>query len=76
MDMGMEPKLLIPGVQHGEEADFRAEMSRIASDFEKCFRTGAEWQTVDDFLILQSQCRERLRKCEDHVDIARAASDP
>ena len=53
MDMGMEPELLIPGVQHGEEADFRAEVSRITSDFEKCFGTGAEQQIVDDFLILQ-----------------------
>jgi hypothetical protein len=47
----MEPELLIPGVQHGEEAEFRAEVSRIASDFKKCFRTGAEQQIVDDFLI-------------------------
>jgi hypothetical protein len=35
MDMGMESELLIPGVQHGEEADFRAKVSRIASDFEQ-----------------------------------------
>src|SRR6267142_1792163 len=71
MDMGMEPELLIPSMQHGEEADFRAEVSRIASDFEKCFRTGAEQQIVDDFLILQGQCRELRRKCEDHMDVAR-----
>ena len=57
MDMGMEPELLTPGVQHGEEANFRAEVSRIASDIEKSFRTGAEQQIVDDFLILQGQCR-------------------
>src|SRR5712692_10709413 len=71
MDMGMEPELLAPGMQHGEEANFRAEVSRIASDFEKSFRTGAEQQTVDDFLVLQSQCRELRRKCEDHMDVAR-----
>src|ERR1700726_3708762 len=71
MDMGMEPELLIPSMQHGEEANFRAEVSRIASDFEKCFRTGAEQQIVDDFLVLQSQCRELRRKCEDHMDVAR-----
>src|SRR5271169_2728705 len=71
MDMGMEPELLIPGMQHGEEADFRAEVPRIASDFEKCFCTGAEQQIVDDFLVLQSQCRQRWRKCEDHMDVAR-----
>src|ERR1700720_2531131 len=71
MDMGMEPELLIPGMQHGEETEFRAEVFRIASDFEKCFRTGAEQQIVDDFLILQSQWRELRRKGEDHMDVAR-----
>src|SRR5882724_2394052 len=71
MDMGMESKLLTPGMQHGEETKLRAEVSRIASDFEKCFRTGAEQQIVDDFLILQGQCRELRRKCEDHMDVAR-----
>ena len=71
MDMGMEPELLIPGVQHAEEAEFCAEVSRIASDFEKCFGTGAEQQIVEDFLILQGQWRELRRKCEDHMDVAR-----
>src|SRR5258708_28775094 len=70
MDMGMEPELLIPGMQHGEEADFRAEVFRIASDFEKCFRTGTEQQIVDDFLVLQSQWSKLRRKCEDHMDVA------
>src|SRR5258708_27058362 len=71
MDMWMEPELLIPGVQHGEEGNFRAEVSRMASDFEKCFRTGAEQHIVDDFLILQGQWRELRWKCEDHMDVAR-----
>jgi hypothetical protein len=70
MDMGMEPELLTPSMQHGEEADFRAEVSWIASDFEKGFRTGAEQQIVDDFLILQGQWRELRRKCEGHMDVA------
>src|ERR1700687_1121418 len=71
MDMGMEPELLMPGMQHGEEAKFRAEVSGIASDFEKCFRTGTEQQIVDDFLVLQSQWSKLRRKCEDHMDVAR-----
>src|SRR5713226_6780177 len=71
MDMGMKPELLTPGMQHGEEAQFRAEVSRIASDFEKSFRTGAEQQIVDDFLVLQSQWSELRRKCEDHMDVVR-----
>src|SRR5712664_4445545 len=71
MDMGMESKFLTPGVQHGEEAEFRADVSGVASDFEKSFRTGAEQQIVDDFLILQDQWRELRRKREDHMDVAR-----
>src|SRR5260370_8017697 len=70
MDMGLEPELLIPGMQHGEEADFRTEVPRIASDFEKCFCTGAEQQIVDDFLALQCQWSKLRRKCEDHMDVA------
>jgi hypothetical protein len=33
-------------MQRGEEADFRAEVPRIANDFEKCFRAGAEQHSV------------------------------
>src|SRR6202140_1934940 len=71
MDMGVKPELLIPGMQHGEEADFRAEVFRIASDFEKCFGTGAKQQIIDNFLVLQSQWSKLRRKCEDHMDVAR-----
>src|SRR5260370_8125170 len=71
MDMGMESKFLTPGVLHGEEAEFRADVSGVASDFEKSFGTGAEQQIVDDFLILQDQWRELRRKREDHMDVAR-----
>ena len=70
MDMGMQFEFLAPGMQHAEEADLCAEMSRIASDFEKCFGTGAEQQTVDDFLVLQRQRSQVAGQCEDHVDVA------
>ena len=61
MDMGMESELLTPSVQHGEEADFCAEVSRIAGDFEKSFRTGAEQQIIEDLLVLQGQWRQPVR---------------
>jgi len=61
MDMGMKPELLTPSVQHDEETDFRAEVSRIASDFEKSFRTGAEQQIIEDLLVLQDQWRQPVR---------------
>jgi hypothetical protein len=42
MDMRMNAELLAPGVQHAEETNFRTEVSRIASDFLKCFGTDAK----------------------------------
>ena len=52
MDMGMQPELLIPRVQHAEETNFRAEVSGIASDFQKGLRTGAQQQAIEELLIL------------------------
>ena len=48
------PAGMTTGMQHAEKADFRAEVFRIASDFEKCYCTGAEQQIVDDFFVLQN----------------------
>jgi hypothetical protein len=53
MDMGMSAELLTPGMQHAEETDLRTEMLGIASDFEKCFRTGAKQEIVKYLLVLQ-----------------------
>jgi hypothetical protein len=40
--MGMKLQLLVPGMQHTEEADLGPETSGIAGDFEKRFCTGTE----------------------------------
>ena len=52
MNVRMNVELLTPGVQHAEEANLRAEVSRIACHFEKSFRTGTEQETVEDLLVL------------------------
>jgi len=41
MGMRVQTEPLIPRVQYAEETNFRAQVSGIASDFEKGFRTGA-----------------------------------
>jgi len=69
MDMGVKLELLIPGMQHAEEADLGPEMSGCASDFEKGVGTGAEQQIVDDFLVLQRQGGKLRRQGEDHMDV-------
>src|SRR5271168_53557 len=71
MDMRVEFELLTPGVQHAEEPDFGAEVSRIPGDFHQCFRTGAKQEIVDELLVLQGQWRQFTRKREDHMHVAR-----
>jgi hypothetical protein len=69
MNMGMVLQLLIPTMQHAEEADFRAQVSGIARHFEQGFGTGPEQQSVDDFLVLQGQRGEPVGKGEDDMDV-------
>src|SRR5258708_11462074 len=45
-------------------------MPRMASHFEKGFRTGAEQESVEDLLVLQDQWRQAAGECEDHVQVA------
>src|ERR1700731_1301148 len=69
MNVGVKFELLAPGVQHAEEANLCAEMSRIASDFQKGVGTGAEQEIVEDLLVLQSQWRQAAGEREDHVQV-------
>src|SRR5208282_5396789 len=69
MDMRVKFDFLTPGMQHAEEADLCTEMLGIASDFQKCFRTGAKQEVVDDLLVLQDQWGQMPRKREDHVHV-------
>ena len=55
MGMWVMFELLIPGVEHTEEADLGAEMLGIASDFEEGFGTSLQQQMVEDFFVLQGE---------------------
>src|SRR6266404_676283 len=70
MNMRMNFEFLAPGMQHAEEANLCAEVSRMASDFEKGFGTGAEQEIVEDLLVLQNQWRQAAGEREDHVQVA------
>ncbi len=52
MNVRMNFEFLAPGVQHAEEANLRAKVSRMACHFEKGFRTGTEQEAVEDLLVL------------------------
>jgi hypothetical protein len=67
----MEPELLVPGVEHTEEANLGPEMSGIAGDFEKSFCTGTEQQIIDDLFILQSHGGELRRQSEHDMNVTR-----
>ncbi len=54
-------ELLIPGAEHTEEADLRAELLRIASDFEEGFGAGLQQEMVQDFLVLQGERCQFMR---------------
>ena len=69
-------QLLVPGMEHAEEADVGTEMFRIPGDFAQRFSTGPEQQIVDDLLILQGQRGEPTRKREDNMDVARRQEFP
>ena len=74
MNMRMNFEFLAPGMQHAEEANLCAEVSRIASHFEKGFGAGAEQEIVEDLLVLQHQWRQAAGECEDHVQVARRSN--
>ena len=70
VDMGMMLQPLVPGVEHAEEADFRAEVAGIASDLQQACGTGLEEQVVDDALVLEREWSEFTRQGEDEVHVA------
>ena len=70
--MGMRVKLqsLVPGVQHGEEADLRSQMARIAGYLEERLRAGMKQQVENHLLVLQSQRRQFARQSKDGVHVS------
>ena len=52
MHMRVSAELLAPGMQDSEEADLRAEMSVITSEFQESRGTGAEQEIVEDLFVL------------------------
>jgi len=70
VNVRMMLQLLIPGVEHAEEADFGPEMTGIAGHFEQRFRTGSEQQIIDHLLVLQGQRSHFVGQREDHMRIA------
>ena len=56
-----------PGVQHGGEADARAEMLRVGGDRGEGLRGGPEQEVVDGGLVVERDRADRRRQGEDDV---------
>src|SRR5271166_1768946 len=69
-------ELLVPGMQHAEEADLGAETARGARDFEQGFGAGTKQQVVDELLVLQREWRQFMWQREDHMHVARRQKFP
>jgi len=49
---------LIPGMEHGEEADLGAQVTRIAGNLQQGFGAGVKQQAIDQPFVLQCKRSE------------------
>src|ERR1700678_2508438 len=70
VDMGMMLQSLVPGMEHTEEADLRAEVTRITGDLQQSCSTGVKQQVIDQPFILQCQRSQFPRHGKDDVHVA------
>src|ERR1035438_5262099 len=69
--MRMMLQSLVPGMEHAEEADLRAQVPRIACGLKQRGGAYAEQQAIDQPLVLESHRCQFTRQREDGMDIAR-----
>ena len=55
MQMRMMVQLLVPGVEHREAPNLRAEMLRVSGDVLECLGDGAKEQPIEQARILERQ---------------------
>jgi hypothetical protein len=68
--MRMMLQALVPGMEHAEEADLRAEVLGIASDLQRSCSAGMKQQVVDPTFILQGEGSQFPRQGVDDVHVA------
>src|ERR1035438_3181665 len=76
VDMGMMLQSLVPGMEHAEESDLRAEVTRVVGDLQQSCSASVKQQVIDQPFILQCQRREFPRECEHDVDIVSGQQFP
>jgi hypothetical protein len=71
VNVGVVLQLLVPGVEHAEEADFGAEMPGIGGYLKQRLRARAEQQTINQFFVLQGERSQLMGKREDDMSVGR-----
>ena len=69
MNVGMMLKVLSPRVEHAEKSDIGSHVSGMASQFDHRCGAGAVEKIVEQPLVLKDQSGERVRQCEDDVEV-------
>ena len=62
-------KVLSPGMEHAEESDIGSQVLGIASQFEHRRSAGVVEKVVEQPLVLEDKGGERVRQCEDDVEV-------
>jgi hypothetical protein len=69
MPMRVVQQVLTPGVKHGKKADARPQMLRIGSDGEQGLGNGAQQESIEAALILQTPVSQGLGNGEHYVAV-------
>ena len=67
--MRVQQEILPPSMENAEEADLGAQVFRIASDFQKCFRYSLKQEVVEFDLVLEYECLQFMRQRENDMEI-------
>ncbi len=62
-------QLLIPGMEHGENANAGAEAAPVGGDLHQGFRDGTEQQSVDETLVSECECCQLRGQREDDMAV-------
>jgi hypothetical protein len=69
VQVGMDEKVLSPGMQEGDAADPGPEMLRIPRDRQESFGSGTKQHSVDGTAVLECQWRQLVREGEYDVEV-------
>jgi hypothetical protein len=69
VQVGMEVKVLSPGMEHVEEPGFHPQALGVAGNGEQGISDGAEEHVVDDLLVVEGDGGDRRGEREDHVKV-------